>query len=182
MSGNLRQLDSYASIQSFSNFDGSGSAYRTCGFKIAKGVSIEQSIAKSWKEDGEFKDYKGVTDLKTSAKIGKIGNTSINFSSRSRMSYNDNTSAFAQRIAVGISVPISDNVSFYFTPNSTTTVDFKKNTISEPTASIYTGFDSKFNIGKSNCSLAAELQSYDLINNPTAKSKTGFNMIFKVNF
>ncbi len=176
------EIKTFASFQNFANLDGSGTSLSTCGIKVAKGVSVEQSIAKDWKPDGQISSIKGVTDFKASVQLADFGLASINASSRSRFSYNNDNSALAQRFAIGVDVPVSKNVSLYFTPNSTTNINLKNGEIAEPTLSIYSGANINFKLADKNCTLSAEVQGYDLINNPTAKAKTGVNLIFKMNF
>ena len=176
------KVNTFGVLQNFINFDGTGTSMATAGIKVADGVTVEQSISKDWNEYGQITAFKGVTDFKTSNKVADIGRASLNFTSRARFSYNDASAALAERFALGVDIPVSKNVSLYFTPNSTTTYNFKTVKISEPTLSVYSGANVNFKMMGNDCTLTAEGQAYDLIRKPTAASKTGFNLMFKMKF
>ena len=176
------KVSTFGVLQNFINFDGTGTALATAGVKVADGVTVEQSVCKDWNEHGKVTAFKGVTDFKTSTKVADLGKASLNFTSRARFSYNNENAAWAERLALGVDIPVSDKVSLYFTPNSTTTYNFKTGKFSEPTLSVYSGANVKFKMMGNDCTLTAEGQAYDLIRKPTAASKTGFNLMFKMNF
>ncbi len=175
-------IKTFGTLQNFINFDGSGTALSTFGVKVSNGITVEQSVGNDWDKYGNISNFRGITDFKTSNKIADLGRASLNFSSRSRVSYNNNSASLAERFALGLDIPVSDKLSFYFTPNSTTTYNFRTGKLSEPTLSVYSGANLKFQFMKNDCTLTAEGQAYDLIRKPTAPSKTGFNLMFKMNF
>ncbi len=178
-----KNIDTFGTLQNFINFDGTGTSMATAGVKLADGVTIEQSISKDWNDAGKITAFKGVTDLKTSNKAADLGRrASLNFTTRTRFSYNNDGGALAERLALGVNFPVSEHVSLYFTPNSTTTYNFKTGKLSEPTLSVYSGANINFKMMGNDCTLTAEGQAYDLIRKPTAASKTGFNLMFKMNF
>ncbi len=182
MPDNNKNIDTFGTLQNFANFDGTGTSLATAGVKVANGITIEQSIGKDWDENGNITAFKGVTDFKTSRKVADLGRASLNFTSRSRFTYNDDSSSFAERVALGVDIPVSKQVSLYITPNSTTTYNFNTGKLSEPTLSVYSGANIKFKMMGNDCTLTAEGQAYDLIRKPAAASKTGFNLMFKMNF
>ncbi len=176
------KVDTFGTLQNFANFDGTGTSMATAGVKVADGITVEQSVAKDWDKYGNVTAFKGVTDFKTSNKVADLGGASLNFTSRSRISYNNDSATFAERFALGVDVPVSKRVSLYFTPNSTTTYNFKTGKLSEPTLSVYSGANINFKMMKNDCTFTAEGQAYDLIRKPTAASKTGFNLMLKMKF